>query len=88
MGYVESDSHMELWESENYVSPEELDWYRWYDQLESEFGNPDGDFDRDGYSLDNFYDMWKAGYTVQQAIANKSVLMPQKRSGWWKVEEK
>jgi hypothetical protein len=69
------DPHLALWQSETYVSPQEQGWYRWIRKLESVFGHYDGTQEIDGYSLDNFYDMWEAGYTVERAIAERHIVL-------------
>ena len=74
---VDND-HMAIWRAENYQSPTERAWLDWIDAVERLLGHdPDGDDSdearaagtSDGYSLDGFYDMWKAGRTPQQAVA-------------------
>lgn len=71
----EVNPHLALWQAETYQSPEDRAWSAWYDKLVALFGNPDGSQVEDGYSLDNFYDMWEAGYSVETAIANKHIVL-------------
>jgi hypothetical protein len=64
-----NDDHMAVWEAENFESAEERRWYAWIDAVERLLGHdPDGDHDTDGYSMDGFHDMFKAGRTPAQAV--------------------
>lgn len=68
-GFVESDTHMALWQAES-AALAETPWEAWAKEAESLFGRSlDGEQSEDGYSLDGFYDLWKAGKTPERAVA-------------------
>ena len=65
----ETNPHLALWQSENYVSPGEQAWLRWVKKVERLLGHElDGNQDRDGYSLDFAYDCWKHGDTPEAYV--------------------
>ena len=61
-------NHLEVWELENFVSKEELDYNKWLYYLAKEANIYEDDLDRDGskggYSLDDAYDKFKEGISV------------------------
>lgn len=70
--------HIALWDVENYQSVSERVWLVWIDKVEELLGcDPDGENSdaakaagtADGYSLDEFHDMWKQGLTPAAAVA-------------------
>lgn len=57
----DNNPHMALGLAES-AACEPTAWERWIDDVEHLLGHsPDGDRDADGYSLDGFYEQWKAG---------------------------
>lgn len=62
--------HIAVWEAENYESDRSRAWYAFYDAVEKLMGHDiDGDQATDGYSIDGFHDLWKAGLTPEAAVA-------------------
>lgn len=69
------EDHMYRWSLDNTETENDRAWDRWIDAVSELLGrDPDGDQERDGYSLDNFYNMWKGGYIPQKAVQNKGTL--------------
>ena len=69
--------HIAVWQAETYESDSDRSWYAFIDQVEKLMGrDPDGDNSdaakaagtADGYSLDEFHDLWEDGLTARQAI--------------------
>jgi hypothetical protein len=64
---VTDDDHAAIWACESAGSASSA-WERWIDEVESLLGHSaDGDQATDGYSLDGFYEMWKAVLTPAQS---------------------
>jgi hypothetical protein len=69
--------HWALWQAENSESENARRWESWIDKVEALLGHSaDGNNSdaakaagtADGYSMDEFYDMWKAGQAPRQAV--------------------
>lgn len=74
----EINPHLALWQSENYVSPREVQWYAWVRAAELRLGHDlDGDNSEAakaagtscGYSLDEAHDAFADGVTVADYVA-------------------
>lgn len=62
------DAHLDLWRAESAASaPSPFE--TWITEVEKTFGDVDGDYRENGYSLDGFHDRWEAGDTPAEAIA-------------------
>lgn len=61
--------HADIWADES-ATCEPTAWEHWIDAVEAILGHTaDGDGDADGYSLDEFYGKWKAGWSPSAAAA-------------------
>jgi hypothetical protein len=79
--FTEQDTHMALWASE--TAEDTSTWYAWIKKVEAILGHDsDGDQAEDGYSLDNFYDQWEAGYSPERAVADKAIVLKPGRDGY------
>ena len=66
-------THLELWQSETYVSASEAAWLDWAKQVEAKLGHSlDGDQAEDGYSIDYAYDAFADGVSVDDYCAEVS----------------
>lgn len=66
----ETNPHAALWKSENYVSPSEQAWDRFYAKAERLLGHHlDGDEKENGYSIDGAYAAFEAGETADAYVA-------------------
>lgn len=64
-----NSDHLDLWAYES-AACEPTAWERWIAAVEAILGHgADGDGAADGYSLDEFYDHWKQGWSVAAAAA-------------------
>lgn len=71
MSMQETNPHLALWASENYVSQGERDWLRWVAKVERLVGHDiDGNQDCDGYSLDFACACWESGDTAELYAAD------------------
>lgn len=63
------DDHAAIWAHEFAACRPDV-WERWVDEVETLLGrSPDGDQDRDGFSLDGFYAQWEERLSPAAAIA-------------------
>ena len=68
-------NHIELWQLENYVSPQERSWLAYIGEVEGHLGHDlDGDQDEDGYSIDRCHDFFCDGADVEQAVCEFEAL--------------
>lgn len=60
----ELDEHVQI------STLEDAEWLDWVTDLETTIGHDlDGDLTADGYNLDWIYTLWKAGHSVDAALA-------------------
>ena len=60
--------HADIWAYESAMCAPTA-WESWIDEVERLLGHSaDGDQAVDGYSMDGFYEMWKAGLTPPFAV--------------------
>ena len=65
-----SDDHAAVWAHES-AACEPTPWERWIAAVEVLLGHSaDGEHAVDGYSLDGFYDLWKAGASPADAVSS------------------
>lgn len=63
------DDHAAIWAYES-AACQPTAWERWIDQVEALLGRSvDGDQRVDGFSLDGFYENWKASMSPAEAVA-------------------
>lgn len=68
-------THIELWQIETYISPQEHAWCGYVAEVEAHLGHDlDGDQDEDGYSIDRCHDFFCDGANAEQAVCEFEAL--------------
>jgi len=71
-------NHLDTWKAETHQDKEEREWIRWSLCVENGLGHSlDGDGEKDGYSMDEAYDLFQEGWSVVDTVRyfrNKSSL--------------